>query len=117
MDHRLKGEKLIARTFADGRSAFVYPIKIVYMWQPETDPKTGYRIGVSVSKRNLKRAVDRNLIKRRLREAFRMHIGSATLLASDQLLVCMLIYVSKDIMEYKTIDQSVKRALRKIKTG
>ncbi len=67
---RLKKRKLIEQLFAEGKSITVFPIKLVYL---QIDHQSPYKIqaGVSASKRNFKKAVDRNKLKRLLREVYR----------------------------------------------
>ncbi|MBK8055067.1 MAG: ribonuclease P protein component [Saprospiraceae bacterium] len=114
MDHRLKGKILIDRIFTEGKSFFVYPVKMIYFVEEVDGADSAYHCGVSVSKRNLKRAVDRNLIKRRMREALRIQINDAGVLSERKIIYMMLVYVGKEIISYDVIYQSVKRNLKKI---
>lgn len=69
---KLKSVKLIEQLFDEGKSISVFPLRMVYLsCSFEEDVKL--KVGVSVSKRNFKRAVDRNKIKRLLREAYRLN--------------------------------------------
>lgn len=69
---KLKSKKLIDQLFAHGQSVSAFPLRLVYLSTPF---KEGYiaKTGVSVSKRNFKTAVDRNKIKRLLREVYRQN--------------------------------------------
>ncbi len=69
-EEKLKKKNLITELFASGKSATVFPLKMVYL---ENDHESPFKIqaGVSVSKRNFKSAVDRNRIKRLMRESYR----------------------------------------------
>ena len=69
-EERLKKKKLISQLFNEGKSITIFPVKLVYL---ETEHEGHYKVqaGVSVAKRNFKKAVDRNKIKRLLREAYR----------------------------------------------
>lgn len=66
------------------------------------------RIMVSVSKRSFKRAVRRNLLKRRLRESYRTQ---KDLLGGAGPLDLLLVYNSKEILDYQTIRQDVAEIL------
>ncbi|MCU0449958.1 MAG: ribonuclease P protein component [Bernardetiaceae bacterium] len=71
---RLKSDKIIQELFKKGSSVFLYPFKIYYL--PIAPQPVGFfwpKVLVSVSKRQFKRAVDRNRIKRLVREAYRLH--------------------------------------------
>ena len=64
--------------------------------------------GVSVSKRSFKKAVDRNLIKRRMRAAIQ-HVKTHRHSSHD----VMLIYVGKEILDYTIIEKSIHLLLSK----
>lgn len=70
---------------------------------------------VSVPKKRLKHAVDRNLVKRRTKEAYRLHKKELLTQAekSSGLLVAFL-YIGDGISSYSAIEQGVKKALRKL---
>ena len=69
---KLKSKKLIDKMFVEGKSVSVYPLRLVYL-PIDFDTQVIAQTGVSVSKRNFKTAVDRNRIKRLLREAYRLN--------------------------------------------
>jgi len=69
---KLKSRKQIELLFAQGKSISSFPVKVFYL-QVEHIPEHPVQVGVGVSARNFKKAVDRNTIKRRMREAYRLH--------------------------------------------
>jgi ribonuclease P protein component len=69
---KLKSRKQIELLFAKGKSIASFPVKVFYL-PVEHTPVHPVQVGVGVSARNFKKAVDRNTIKRRMREAYRLH--------------------------------------------
>ena len=69
---KLKSKKLIEQLFTEGKSVTAYPLKLIYL-KTEFEDDSILKTGVSVSKRLHKTAVDRNRIKRLLREAYRLN--------------------------------------------
>lgn len=68
---KLKSRKAITQLFSEGQTVTKYPLRLVFITNPEEEPV--FKIGVSVSKRYFKKAVDRNYIKRCMREAYRLN--------------------------------------------
>ncbi len=112
-EHRLCGKKAIDRLFAEGCSFFVHPFRCVWsVLDPDPMRETApVRILISVGKKNHKRAVARNKIKRRIREAYRLnrHRWEPVPLPEGKRLIVALIYGSKEILEYKTIEDGLVR--------
>ena len=100
---RLCGKLAIGRLLAGGRYGYEGALKYCWLAPNGTD---GSRVMVSVSKRLFKRAVKRNLLKRRLREAYRTRKG--LLPAGVDL---MLVYNSKEIADSGQIGAWVEQAL------
>ncbi|GAL69456.1 ribonuclease P protein component [Jejuia pallidilutea] len=69
---KLKSKKLIEQLFTEGQSVTAFPLRLVYLGTTFDDAVIA-KTGVSVSKRHFKTAVDRNHIKRLLREVYRLN--------------------------------------------
>jgi ribonuclease P protein component len=72
------------------------------------------QVTVSVSKKNFKRAVDRNLLRRRTREAFRLHKTNIyTKIEDNQRFAWLIMFTAKEILEYKDIERGMKKLFRR----
>jgi ribonuclease P protein component len=113
-EKRLKSIVAIEHLFKKGSPVFVYPVRAVLVQAEPTDAEP-FKAAFSVSKRLFKKAVDRNRVKRIMREAFRhhMHILNDYALDNKQLHI-MFIYIGKEIHPYDLVAQSMKRLLKKI---
>ncbi len=69
----LKSKAIIDKVYAEGASVTAYPLRAVFITMPRSEKQPGALILISVAKRRFRHAVDRNLVKRRLREAYRLN--------------------------------------------
>ncbi|HEX8060815.1 MAG TPA: ribonuclease P protein component [Cyclobacteriaceae bacterium] len=107
---RLSKETWISELFEKGSFFHFFPFKVLYLPHPDTGSTTNQVI-FSVSKRQFKRAVDRNTIKRRLREAYRLN--KSVLSQPDKWLIAY-IYTAKTILPSETFQQKVLSTIQKI---
>lgn len=116
--HKLCNKALIDKLFAEGQSLFAYPLKCVFMVDDKREQdKEPVQIMVSVSKRYHKHAVARNLLKRRIRESYRLnrHLWETEQLLPGKKLSLALLYTSKEIIDYTAIENGVVKAIRSVK--
>ena len=113
-EERLWGKRVIANLFEHGHSFYLSPYKVVWSKITETTSFPS-RFGVSVSKRCFKRAVKRNLMKRRTREAFRINkqILNAAVPDGSQIHL-MVIYTSDQLLPFADLENSMKKILQRI---
>jgi ribonuclease P protein component len=104
---RLHKEKLIQELFETGSSFFLFPFKVLSKNNPDAAFPV-HQVLISVSKKNFKRAVDRNLIKRRVRESFRLN---KNLLPSTPKLLIAYIYTAKEILTFAQIQERLIKTL------
>ena len=115
---KLKSRKLVEELFARGKSLHLFPIRISYKFLPLLDnEKTILQVGVSVSKRNFKKAVDRNRIKRLLREAYRLQKQELiqVLKAQGKQGYVFFIYTDKQIPQYAIVFDAMTKCLEILK--
>ncbi|WP_127124330.1 ribonuclease P protein component [Chryseotalea sanaruensis] len=108
---RLHSKKLIQELFTKGSSFYLHPFKVLVLSNPASSATDHHQILVSVSKRNFKRAKDRNTIKRRIKEAYRLQ--KANFKSSPSLLIAFL-YIAKEVLPSSTIHPSLIQALKKV---
>ncbi len=108
---KLKSKKLIEQLFLEGQSVSAYPLRLVYL-QASFNDNTIVKTGVSVSKRNFKKAVDRNRIKRLLRESYRLHKTSYFNNITTQY-AFMILYIGKDKSTLTQIETRMKLLFKK----
>ncbi len=111
---RLSRKKVIDKLFSEGNAFFSYPLKVIFL---ETELPVEYAVqaGFSVSKRNFKKAVQRNLLKRRMREAYRLnkHVVSSDI--EGKQLAVMFIYSAKEIEDSQLIEKGMIKALKNLR--
>jgi len=115
-EERLKSIKLIEELFKKGSSYFLHPFKIVYVIdnKENTIPP---KILVSVPKRTFKRAVDRNILKRRIKEAYRKNksgiFSTPGCVMPSHLAI---IYIGKEKLDFDTIEKKLILLLNRLKS-
>jgi ribonuclease P protein component len=112
-DERLCSKKIIDKLFVQGKSVFVFPVKMVYL---ETKLPSGYPVqaGFTVPKKSFKRAVQRNLIKRRMREAYRLNKSKFYDEIGEKQVAVFFIFTGKTISEYTQIETAIKKGMKKV---
>lgn len=106
---KLKSQKLMDQLFSEGKSVSAFPLRMVYI-KTKFNDDVQFKTGVSVSKKNFKNAVDRNRIKRLLREAFRLN-KSVYFNNISESYALMILYISKDGTDFDSIETKMKLLL------
>jgi ribonuclease P protein component len=108
-EERLHKEKLIKELFETGSSFYLYPFKVLTKRNPDASIHV-HQVLISVSRKNFKRAVDRNRIKRRIRESFRLN---KNLLPGAPNLLIAYIYTAKEILTFAQIQDRLIKTLNR----
>ena len=115
---RLCSKKLIERLFAGGNKSFpAFPMRVVYMPLGAEEEGAEVSILISVPKKRFKRAVKRNLVKRQIREAYRLNkyiLLDALKKQEDKRMVLAFIWLDNQIHKTKEVEFKVKKLLTHI---
>jgi ribonuclease P protein component len=108
---KLKSKKIIDLLFSEGNSVSKYPLRLVYVAH-DFDEDVPLKMGVSVSKKYFKKAVDRNYFKRVLRECYRLnkHLLIANI---DVKYCCMFFYQTNEKLNYTEINEKTIQLFEK----
>ena len=114
-NERLKRRKIIEQLFSEGRAVSAYPIRVQYKLVDELLAEP-LQAGFSASSRIFKRAVDRNRIKRLMREAYRLQKTplEQALQTKQRRLALFLIYTGKELPEYALVKEKINVVLTKL---
>ena len=112
---RLKSRKQIDILFAGGKAFSVFPVRVIYQFSLPAD-KAGLQIGVTASKRYFKKAVDRNRVKRLLREAYRLQKEElvAQVKAVHKTGYLFFVYTDRSIADFETIKVAMNKCLQRL---
>ena len=114
-EERLCSRKHLDLLFKNGSSFLLYPFRVSYLFvdEPISVPA---QVVINVPKKRYKRAVDRNLLKRRIREAYRLtkqHHLYALLPEGRGLLLFSIQFVGKEKYEYVFIEKKLIATIKK----
>jgi ribonuclease P protein component len=113
---RLKSRKQIEFLFKEGKTFSVSPLRVYYTVQVLPVDDSSLLFGVAAGTRNFKKAVDRNRIKRLIREAWRLQKNELQqkLKQENKQLHVFFIFTGKEVPDYKLIAEKTTVALQKL---
>ena len=117
-DERLSSRKIIAELFEKGTSFVVVPFRLIWM---ETILPSDFPVQVvfSVPAQNFRKAVDRNRIKRQLREVYRKNKSTVYALLKKEQTQCaiMIVFSGKTKLSFEEIEKKLKLTLLRFEEG
>ena len=117
LKEHLKSKSVIDNLYANGSSVTAFPLRAVFIEQPETQEPTA-AILINVAKRRFRHAVDRNLLKRRIREAYRTgkHQFIDTLENNGKKMAVAIMYIDTKPSSTEYIKRKLEKLLNAILT-
>lgn len=116
-EERLSYKRHIDLLFEKGQSFIAYPLRVIYL-AVEEEMNARVSIMISVPKKKFKRAVKRNLIKRQVREAYRLNKYDLLdpLEEKNKSMLVAFIYLDKEIHPAATINKAIRKAVTILKS-
>ena len=111
---RLKSKKLFQSVFDNGKVLTAYPLKVFYIPVLDAEiPRT--QVGVLVGKKKFRRAVSRNRIKRKIREAYRLnkHLIFNNI---EGKYAFLFLYIGDDLPTSETVEKAMVSLITKLIT-
>ena len=112
-NERLKSRKQIQSLFKEGKSIRVFPVRMVWIRLPEQTAPPSIQAAFSVPRRAFSRAVDRNRIKRQMREAYRLQKNKFLPAQFEGNYIFMFIYMGREKLPSKRIAGAIRKSLKK----
>ena len=115
-EEKLCSQKIIGEIFLSGASFLCYPLKVVWKFE-EIPVSYPAQVVFSIPKRLFKKAHDRNLLKRQLREIYRMrkHELYFHLESQNKKIAMMFVYIAKEQLEFSQIEAAMSKIIIRLK--
>jgi ribonuclease P protein component len=114
-EDKLKSRKIIEQLFKEGKSFSLFPFRVIYLLQPANNI-IQLQTGFSVGTKHFKKAVDRNRIKRLMRESYRLQKSALEDLVkkTNKDLRVFFIYTGTDISEYSVFSEKINSCIKRL---
>jgi len=116
-EERLSSKKIVDKLFSEGKSFVVSQFRVVWL-NYELESRYPAQILISIPKKKIKRAVDRNLLKRRVKESYRKNKAPWYEFMIEHKLKCVfaILYNSNEIASYKAIEEKIILILERLQS-
>lgn len=117
-EERLCSKKSLDLLFKNGSSFLLYPFRISFLFVLDSHQYPA-QVVINVAKKRFKRAVDRNLIKRRIKEVYRKQKNQqlySILNDADNLLLLSIQYIGKEINDYTVFEKKLSLSFQKLRS-
>ncbi len=119
---RLKSRKLIKAVFAARQSVSAWPIRLIWLHHPASSNQADngpppVQVAFAVPRKHLRKAVVRNKVRRRLREAWRLHkheLYRAMANRKCHPLAVVVLYTGKEVLPWHQIEPAMVRAMQRL---
>jgi ribonuclease P protein component len=111
---RLCSKVLIERLFEKGKSFNSTPFRVI--WMEIAESTAPVKIVISVPKRIFKKAVDRNKVKRQIREVYRKEKQKTYEVLGDKKILLMFVYTAKTKLEFKELEMKIIETMQRLNT-
>lgn len=113
---RLCGVRAVGELFVRGHGIVIPPLKVIYRVLPEDNLISPVRVLVSVPRKNFRRAVDRNLIRRRIKEAWRLnrHPLTEKMSVPGRRIDLALIWIDTEIRSYEITEKCIIEIIERL---
>ncbi|MBK8807359.1 MAG: ribonuclease P protein component [Bacteroidales bacterium] len=111
---RLFSKSAIDKLFKEGTSLYFQPLKVIYLVEDNAAP--GLECLISIPKKRFKRAVDRNMLRRKIREAYRLHLNKlhSVAITHNISITLAFIFTESKPCDYIKIEEKVIHSLNKL---
>ena len=114
---KLKSSIEIDTLYRENKFVVSFPLKCYYSFSEVDAEKNSLCVAFAVPKKTFKKAVDRNTLKRRMREAYRLNyrkIFEEFISQKEKQLKLFILYIGKEIVDFACIEKKLQEVLGRI---